>query len=404
MNPKAPIFTSDFVRICLATLLSGSVQHLAITAIPLFLLQLGFGAGVVGGFVGGFAIIALVARFPVGSAVDRFGSRAFIWGGAGLLGGACILYAFISLALEQTSFMAIMPFLLPIAGIAHSTGFSIYGTSAHSFVAYTVPATRRGEAVSYYGVLLNVARGVGAGLSLLIVGVWGFPTLFGIAAILALFASILSLRLHDTPRTRDSNRSSARPLRVETGVLPPALLNCALSAGGGAALAFIPLLGLERGVANPGTFFTIVALTSIVFRIIAGRLTDTYGRLASIIPGTLLATAGFFLVAQTTSPQTFVLAGFVYGIGTAIALPALQALAIDLSEPARQGAAMATYWAMVDLGVGLGSMVAGQIALAAGYGTVFVVAGLVPLIGLGCFLAYIFIRRITSNYRLRKFP
>jgi len=137
---------------------------------------------------------------------------------------------------------------------------------------------------------------------------------------------------------------------------------------------------------------------SIVFRIIAGRLADTYGRFASIIPGLLLATAGLVLVAKASSTETLALAGIVYGIGSASAIPALEALIIDLAGPDQRGSAMATHWAMVDLGVSAGSIVAGQIAPVIGYGGVFVAASSAPLVGL-CFLAYVCLRRALPSRR-----
>jgi MFS family permease len=400
LNSKAPIFTRDFVLICLATLLASSAQSLVLTAIPLLLKQMGFAAGFVGGFVGAFAMCALIARFPVGGAVDRFGSRALGAGGAGLLGVACILYILVPLVPVQMPFAAVVPLLLPFAGITHSMGFSTYGTAASSFVAYTVPPTRRGEAVSYYGILKNIATGVAAGVSLLIVGAWGFSALLGTAAAMAALAGILSSRLRDAPRTGDSRGPTAGPCRIETKVLVPALVSAMLAAGTGTALAFVPLLGLERGIANPGVYFTAVALASIVFRIIAGRLADTYGRFASIIPGMLMATAGLVLVAKASSTETLALAGIVYGIGSASAAPALEALIIDLAGPDRRGSAMATHWAMVDLGVSAGSIVAGQIASAVGYGGVFFAASSAPLVGL-CFLAYARLRQALPSRRER---
>jgi MFS family permease len=401
LNSKAPIFTRDFVLICFATLLAHSAHSLVLTAIPLLLKEMGFAAGFVGGFVGAFAMCALMARFPVGGAVDRFGSRALGTGGAGLLGVACVLYVFVPLVLVRMPFAAVVPLLLPLAGIAHSVGFSTYGTSASSFVAYTVPTTRRGEAVSYYGILKNIATGMAAGVSLLIVTAWGFSALLGIAAVMAALAAVLSSSLHEATRTGDSRGSTAGPFRIETKVLVPALVSAMLAAGTGTALAFVPLLGLERGITNPGVYFTAVALASIVFRITAGRLADTYGRFASIIPGMLLATAGLVLVAKASSTETLALAGIVYGIGSASAAPALEALIIDLAGLARRGSAMATHWAMVDLGVSAGSIVAGQIAPVVGYGGLFVAASSAPLVGLCGFLVYVRLRRALPSRRER---
>jgi MFS family permease len=97
----------------------------------------------------------------------------------------------------------------------------------------------------------------------------------------------------------------------------------------------------------------------------------------------LVAGVGFALVSYASSDQALALAGAVVGMGTATAAPALQALAIDLAGPNRRGAAMATFFAMVDLGVSVGSIAAGQIAPAVGYGGVFIAASAAPLLGLG---------------------
>ena len=388
MNSKAPLFTRDFVLICFATFLFYCAQWLALTAIPLLLKQMGLGAEFVGGYLGAFALGALIARFPIGGAVDRFGSRVFGVSGAGLIGIGCILYALMLFVPVRMSFITAVPLLLPFAGIAHSVGFSIYGTSAISFVAYAAPSARRGEAVAYYGILINVATAMAAGVSLLIVAAWGFTILFATAATLAALAAILASNLREAPRAGDSRESTASALRIETKVLVPGFANTALAASNGAAVAFVPLLGLARGIANPGLYFTAVALTSILSRAVAGRLVDKYGRAVSIIPGMLLASVGLLLVAQTFSTDMLVVAGLVFGIGSASAMPALQALAIDLAGPAQRGSAMATYWAMIDLGVSLGSILAGQIAPVVGYGGLFIAASTAPLVGLGIFMAY----------------
>ncbi len=397
MSPKAPIFTHGFVLVCFATLLSGSAQSLVVTAIPLLLTEMGLAAEFVGLFIGAFSLGAFIVRFPVGAAVDRLGWRAFGLGGAGLLGVGCVLCALAPFVPLQMPLTAAVPLLLPLAGIAHSVGFNTYGTSASSFVAYTVPAARRGEAVGYYGIVSNVAWGLGAGVSLLIVAAWSFSALLGTAAVMATLAAVLSSRLHDTRRTVDSGVPTVAGLRIESKVLAPALVSATLAAGAGTALAFIPLLGVERGITNPGIYFTAVALTSLVFRIIAGRLADIYGRFASIIPGMLLATAGLLLVARASSMQTLILAGIVYGTGSASAAPALLALIIDLAGPARRGAAMAIHGAMLDVGVSGGSIITGQIAAAVGYGSAFVAASSAPPLGLCGFLAYEGLRRVCAG-------
>lgn len=400
LSYTAPVFTRDFVLVCFATLLLTSAQSLVLTAIPLYLVQIGFTPGFVGAFIAGFAMCALVARLPVGVGVDRLGSRAFGLAGAALLSVACVLYAMGPLVSWRVPFALGIPVWLPIAGIAHSVGFSTHGTSASGFVAYAAPMARRGEAVGYYGVLMNVAKGIAAGVSLLIVAARGFAFLLVLAAVLAALASILWFVLGDNQRTTRGTGSMSGRFRIDRKVLIPASVAALLSAGAGVALAFVPLAGVERGVANPGIYFTAVALTSIAFRVVAGRVADSYGRSASIVPGMLLVSAGLMLIARASSTPMLALAGIVYGLGLASADPALQALAIDVAQPKHRGSAMATYYAMVDLGVSAGSVVSGQLAGLVGYGGAFAAASCAPLVGLGGFLGYVRLGRLrpdTSN-------
>lgn len=385
-NP--PIFTRDFVLICLATLLASSTQYFVITPLSIYLSNLGFGPEFIGSFIGSFAIGALIVRIPIGGAVDRYGARWFGLVGAGLLTTACLLYASIPFVPIALPWGMRIPLVLIAAGVVHSVGFSIFGTAANSFVAYTVPAARRGEAVGYYGTLINVAMSIAAGLSIVIATQFGFTFLFALAAAIATGAFLSTRALRENPRSA----TAPRLMRIERSVIAPGLAHTALAASNGMGLAFIPLFGLERGISNPGIYYTIVALTSIVFRIVGGRVTDAYGRLASIVPGLLLASIGLFIITQISSVEMLAFSGFVFGMGWASAAPAFQALVIDVSGNTPRGAAMATYWALVDLGVGLGSILGGWIAATFGYRGVFVAASLTPLLGLGIILTYSHLR------------
>lgn len=385
MNSQPSIFTRDFILVCLAAFAYSAAQSLVVTALPLFLKNLDLAVGFIGGFIGMISICALAARLPIGGAVDRFGSRVLGGIGAGLLGCSFVMYAFIPLA--SLPVIASIPLLLPIAGIIHGAGIGTYGTATNSFVAYTAPPDRRGEAVGYYGILINVAQAVSAGTSLFIVARWGFTILLGVGTLMACLAAGFALILGDPPRTTEVQTWSSY-FQIEKSALVPSLVNVTLTLAHGVALSFLALLGLERGIQNPGIFFTAIALTSIVARIFTGRTADKFGRLALIVPGICLLVVSLILVANVSSTESLALAGIIYGVGIASAVPALQALIIDLAAPKRRGAAMATYSGSIDLGIIIGSIVAGQMAPLIGYGGVFIVASLSPLIGLGILLLF----------------
>jgi MFS family permease len=393
--PRTPdrIFTFGFILVGLATLAQASCLMLVNTSIGLLVVrEFGLGPQVVGAVIGIQATCALLSRFPVGSWSDRYGSRLFAVGGAAMMVVSCV--AFI-LSLSIRAAIPIgggVPILLVLASMLSGVALSMFSTAASTYIAYTVPISRRAEAVGYYGVLQGLAQGLGAGVSIVIIDDLGFGALYAVAAVATVVAALLSLGLREVSRP-----VSATPMgvgfRLHRGVVAPSLAQYAVIVGNGAALSFIPLLGISRGVTNPGVYFTAVAISSIVARLLTGRIADQRGRFAAIVPGMIVTAVGMYIVSSAASAEAFILAGVAVGIGFATAQPALQALAIDLAGPAERGTAMATFWAFTDLGVITGSFVSGQIASVSGFGAVFVVSAVTPLLGVAGLLAWRQLRR-----------
>ena len=396
---KSPdrIFTLGFVLVGLATLAQASSLMLVNTSIGLLVVrEFGLGPQVVGALIGIQATCALLSRFPVGSWTDRYGSRLFAFGGAALMVLSCV--AFI-LSLSIRAAMPIgsgVPILLVVACILSGVALSTFSTAASTYIAYTVPISRRAEAVGYYGVLQGLAQGFGAGVSIVIVDGMGFGALYAIAGVATVVAALLSLGLREDSRPKTATPMGAG-FRLHRGVVAPSLAQYSVIVGTGAAFSFIPLLGISRGVTNPGLYFTAVAISSIVARLLTGRIADRRGRFAAIVPGMIVTAVGMYIVSSAASAEAFLLAGVAVGIGFATAQPALQALAIDLAGPAERGTAMATFWAFTDFGVITGSFLSGQIVAVSGFGAVFVVSAVMPLVGVAGLLAWRQLRSPTAR-------
>src|SRR5438132_6962867 len=330
---KSPdrIFTVGFVLVGLATLAQASSLMLVNTSLGLLVVrEFGLGPQVVGAVIGIQATCALLSRFPVGSWSDRYGSRLFAFGGAALMVVSCALFI---LSMSLRTAIPIgggVPILLVVASMLSGVALSTFSTAASTYIAYTVPISRRAEAVGYYGVLQGLAQGFGAGVSIVIVDGVGFGALYAIAGVATVVAAVLSLGLHE-----DRRPESATPMgvgfRLDRGVLAPSLAQYSMIVGTGAAFSFIPLLGISRGVTNPGLYFTAVAISSIVARLLTGRIADRPRRLPAIVPAMIVTAAGTYIVSSAASADGFILARVAVGIGFATAQPALQALAIDLA-------------------------------------------------------------------------
>jgi MFS family permease len=70
---------------------------------------------------------------------------------------------------------------------------------------------------------------------------------------------------------------------------------------------------------------------------------------------------GLALLAWTPSVPVFLLGAIVFGIGTGLNSPTLYAWTIDLSHPERRGRGVATMYIALEVGIGIGALLAGWI-------------------------------------------
>jgi MFS family permease len=80
--------------------------------------------------------------------------------------------------------------------------------------------------------------------------------------------------------------------------------------------------------------------------------------------------------------------GAIFGVGQALAFPALMSIAVRGAPAAERGSVVGTFTAFFDLSFGLGAVSLGAVASVFGYAGSFRVASLVALGGLGLLFAY----------------
>lgn len=100
----------------------------------------------------------------------------------------------------------------------------------------------------------------------------------------------------------------------------------------------------------------------LVALLVAGQLSDRYGRKPVLLPGLTAAIAACFLFATASSVVALVTARFLSGVAVGVIVSAGMASVVDLGGPARRRlASLAASVAMV-LGAGLGPLLAGALA------------------------------------------
>ena len=128
----------------------------------------------------------------------------------------------------------------------------------------------------------------------------------------------------------------------------------------GAIIAFVPV-ELGSGPGRTGAYFGFYALSILLVRPFAGRLSDRHGRRAVVIPGLLVGAVGVALTGLARGPLSLAVAAALYGVGIAgLSFPALTAWTVDRSGEAR-GAAMAAFYGSYDLAIALGAFAFGPV-------------------------------------------
>lgn len=246
------------------------------------------------------------------------------------------------------------------------------------------PMERRGEAMGLWSMALTCAMAISPWLGWQAMDLVGFSGLFLLASVAGAVSFIMALFLpHVKPQ---ASQSASGPL-LELKVWPTALGATALTITYGAVVSFVAVFAKARGIEDPSLFFTAYAVTLIFSRWQAGKLADRFGRWSCIVPGLAILSIGLLILPYLSGLWMLLTSGVLYGLGYGLVHPALMALTIDLSPVGRQGAGIATFTSSFELGIVLGSVIMGSLAQSYGYGLMWVVTGLIPLLSIAILLA-----------------
>jgi MFS family permease len=271
--------------------------------------------------------------------------------------------------------------------VLHGVGWAAFGTAASALAADLAPVSRRGEAMGYFGVGMNVAMAIGPALGVFLVGRTGYGALFLTAMVLSAAAALTTVGITD-PGRRPSGASVQRGWR--SFILPSALFPSAVlftnALTYASVVALLPLYAEEAKLGNPGLFFTVFSVVVLVLRGPLGRLSDRRGRAVVVAPGLAFTFVALLVLSQAQSMAALLVVAVLYAIGVGAAQPTLMAMTVDRARPQERGAAMGTFTTAMDLGIGVGSIVWGVTAEAFGFQTMYVAASLMGLVGVAVLL------------------
>jgi len=363
------------------TFLGYAHQGLLQPILPLYLKSLGGSELLIGFALAAFSATSFTLRPMVGFLTDEWRVAGVLALGVLVLGvgGLALLVPWIWLVFVSNAFRGI--------------GWAALNTAGGTLLAHIAPPTRRAEAAGYLNMFQSAAQAVSSPLALWIVGLGAanFNPVFLLAAISGIGGAVLGRGM------REPVQAPARGLALpdarrfasmfDRDVLLPFALQACLLLSFPALTSFVALYVERIGLtpASAAWYFLANGLTAVLIRFILGRAVDRFNRGLTSAVGFVIISISIVQLALVSSEVQLVASAVVYAIGYAICSSGLTAMAIDMANPLRRGAAMATYSMANQLGAGLGAAIAGAVIEAAGYRTMYFAAllpGVVALAGL----------------------
>ena len=349
-------YSRGFWLMCLSSFLFFLSFNLLLPELPDHLAALG-GGEYKGLIIALFTLTAAISRPVSGKLTDTVGrSPVMVFGSL-----VCFVCGFFyPWALTVSSFLL----LRLLHGF--STGFKPTGTAA--FVADIVPAHKRGEAMGVLGMSGSLGMAIGPWLGSQVAERASLNAMFYCSAAMALVSVLVQGTLTETLPQIQRRKFSFSLLKIdmrrevlEPRVMAPAITTLLCLLPYGAVLTVIPDQSQLLGLPSKSTFFTYYIIASLSMRLLTGKASDRHGRVPVLRWSAAILAVGLAVLVWAPSVPMFLLGAVIFGVGTGLNSPTLYAWTVDLSHPERRGRGLATMYIALEVGIGLGALLAGWV-------------------------------------------
>lgn len=351
LEAKQSIFSLNFGLICLSSMLFSASYNMLIPELPAYLSSLG-GADYKGFIISLFTLTAGLSRPISGQLIDTIGRKPVLIIGTFV----CIICGFLYPILGTVS-----GFLLLRLFHGFSTGFS--PTSMMTYVSDVVPNNRLGEALGWQGLFFGIGLALGPALGSFIKMYYSFDVLFYCSSLVAFVSLALIMNLKETLIAKKSFTFQTLKISKQAIFAPeaisPAVVTFLTYLAFGMILTLIPDWSEHLGIGYKGLFFIVFTISSLLIRLIAGKLSDNYGRVPLIFLGLVILLISLTIMGYFQTISGLMMASVAYGVAMGILSPALNAWTVDLSHPEHKGRAIATMFIGLEAGIGFGALLSG---------------------------------------------
>ncbi|MBR3275862.1 MAG: MFS transporter [Eubacterium sp.] len=372
-----PIFISVFITNFCITM----GQNMMNTLITKFAYSLGAAAGVVGMVASMFTITALAVRPFSSPAFDSFSKKKLL-----IICLVDVMIAFVIYGCAHNVSTIIVARL--IQGIGHGCITPLCLAMAGD----SLPPDKLGSGIGVYMIGNSISQAVGPNIGLNLSQALGFNKTFFIGVGVMCIGLIACFRLKEAPRELQPYKIRLNTI-IAKEAIPYSLLLMMLNIAVSSISSFLAIYAGLRNVANIGFYFTVNAVSLLVIRPFAGRISDKYGFDKVILPGIVFFACAFLLISRSTTLPMFLLAAVIAAFGYGIAFPAIQSVSLKKVPVHKRGAGTSTNYIFIDIAMLAGPLIGGAVveaSMARGVSEVLSYAGVYKAMIIPMAIAFVY--------------
>ncbi|GIP32203.1 MFS transporter [Paenibacillus sp. J2TS4] len=366
LEPESRLWTKSFIALTICSFLLFLNLQMLISAFPAYVKN-EFQAGdiTVSLVTSVFAASAIATRFLTAALMRIVHRNVILFVGLAVYALTSVLY----IMAESIGSLLVMR-------VVYGIGFGMSSTIIPTLVSQIIPIRRIGEGIGYFGLSSSLAMSIGPVIGLNVMRELGFNTLAIVGAVTVLLILPILLLTRSIPPAppRQPEGTGTGPNKsrsFNTKMIFPALLNVLLAITYSGLLSFIALFGESVHLEQVGLFFLFNAFTIIIIRPISGRLFDSRGHAAVLIPAAISVIASLIVLSYTTSLLLLIVSALLYGLGFGAIQPTIQAWMIRSSTREQHGMANSMFYNSTDLGVAVGALMLGAISTVSSYAAMY---------------------------------
>lgn len=371
-HSKDKLWTKDFIIVSLINFIVILIFYLLMVTIASFAKNEYDATTSQAGLATGIYIVGtLVGRLFSGRVINNVGAKKMM-----MIGLTAFIVTTALYFVHSGGITMLLIFRL-INGVAAG----IASTATSTIIAQIIPSARKAEGIGYFSMSTTLGTAIGPFLGIMLGRLVSYNVIFLFCVILAVIALMIGLTVKalKMPFTKTSKTKFSLKQYIEPNAIPIAIVTFLMSLGYAAILSFISFFAEERDlVAAASFFFLVYAVAILVTRPFSGRLMDTKGANAIMVPCFLLFAMGLALLSVTHSGILLLVAAAIIGAGYGNLQSGAQTIALKVTPRARAGLATSTFFIALDAGLGFGPYILGFIEPLVGFGALY--SGLAVLI------------------------